>query len=203
MNSASRRSIATLLLSTTLTLLPGAAVAAGAVFIKGGAMRLLDNRQTFDTPLHVPYGVDLDDVSNKTLNIGWEKRFRHGLAVGTEYVGYRNKFTSSAPSATGKAETDAFLVVAKKYFFDGGRFHPYVGGGIGTGVTHVGNTYSGGLIDDTNISFLLHAVIGMELRVDNLSFVLEARHLNFSVSDVDVEYDPTATGMFLGVGFNW
>jgi opacity protein-like surface antigen len=203
MNAASRRSIATLLLSTTLTLLPGAAVAAGVVFIKGGAMRLLDNRQTFEAPLHVSYGVDLDDVSYKTFNIGWEKRFRHGLAVGTEYVGYRNKFTSSAPSATGKADTDVLLVVAKKYFFDSGRFHPYVGGGIGTGVTDVSNTYSGGLIDDTNVAFLLHAVIGMELRVDNLSFVLEAKHLNFAVSNIDVEYNPTATGIFLGAGLNW
>lgn len=203
MNFASRRSVATLLFSTALALLPGSAMAAGAVFIKGGAMRLLDSNQTFEAPLHVPYGVNLDDVSYKTLNIGWEKRFRHGLAVGTEYVGYQNKFTSSAPSATGKAETNALLVVAKKYFFDSGRFHPYIGGGIGTGVTDVSNTYSGGLIDDTNIAFLLHAVIGMELRVDNLSFVLEAKHMNFDVSDSHVEYDPTATGLFLGVGFNW
>lgn len=203
MNSAGRRSVAILRFSVVLALLPGAAQAAGAIFIKGGAMRLVGNDQTFEAPLHVPYRVNLDDVSQKALNIGWEKRFRHGLAVGTEYLGYQNKFTSSAPAATGKAITHAFTAVAKKYFFDGGRFHPYVGGGIGTGITDVKNTYSGGSIDDTNISLLLHAVIGMELRVDNLSLVLEARHMNFDVADVDVEYDPTATGMFLGVGLNW
>lgn len=56
---------------------------------------------------------------------------------------------------------------------------------------------------DFNTSILLHAMFGVELRIDHLSFLLEAKHMMFNIRHVDVEYDPTANGMFLGVGFNW
>lgn len=205
MNSACRRSVATLLLSTALAVLPGSAVAAGVVFIKGGAMHLMDNSQSFDTPAHIPENVTLDETSYKTINAGWELRLRHGWAVGTEYLGYNHRFTSSAsPSARGTAETDAFMVSGKKYFFNSGNFYPYVGGGFGIGFTDISNEGSGGQIEmDLNTSILLHAMLGVELRIDHLSFLLEAKHMKFDIRHIDVEYDPTATGMFLGVGFNW
>jgi hypothetical protein len=41
----------------------------------------------------------------------------------------------------------------------------------------------------------------MELRFDNLSFMLEAKHIYFNVDSN--QYDPTATGVLAGMGFNW
>jgi hypothetical protein len=194
---------ATLFFLAALAVSPGAAAAGGAAYIKGGAMRLLDNGQAFDTPTHIPVSVNLDDISYRTIGFGWEKRLRHGWAVGTEYLNFRNRFTPSASPITGIAETHAFQVVAKKYFFDSGIFHPYVGGGFGTGYTDIDNTDGGGVILDQYLSVLLHVALGMELRIDHLSFMLEVKHMYFGVSDNDVEYDPSATGVLLGMGFNW
>ena len=96
------------------------------------------------------------------------------------------------------------MVSGKKYFFDSGNFHPYVGGGIGIGLTDISNNRNGGSINRLNTPLFLHAVLGIELRVNNLSIMLETRHLEFNRDNsFDVEYDPTANGVLLGVGFNW
>ncbi|MCK7579438.1 MAG: hypothetical protein MZV65_29415 [Chromatiales bacterium] len=50
---------------------------------------------------------------------------------------------------------------------------------------------------------MLSAVIGVELRFDNLAFTLEAKHLYHDIESGGNEYDPTATGVFAGVGFTW
>ena len=198
------RCAAFLLLIATIALSPNAAAVGGAIFIKGGSMRLLDDSQAFDTARHIPVNVSLDENSYKAIGVAWELRFRRGWAVGAEYLGYDHRFTPSAsPSARGSALTDAFMVTAKKYFINRGIFHPYVGGGIGLAHTDVSNNRNGGTIDDLNFSVLLHATLGMELRIDNLSLIMEVKHINPAVSDVEVEYNPTATGVLLGVGFNW
>lgn len=184
----------------------GGVVTGGAIFIKGGAMRLQKDTQVFDeSPLPTLITVDLDDVSYKTINLGWEIRFRHGWSVGTEYLGYRHRFAPPAsPFAQGTAVTKTLMVSGRKYFLDSGHFHPYVGGGIGIGETDISNNRNGGSIDRLDTALFLHAVLGVELRVNNMGLMLEARHLSFNRDNShDVEYDPSATGVLLGVGLNW
>ena len=202
MNSACRRTVAPLLFSTALAMLPGSAVAGGAGYFNGGAMNLEKDEQRFRTNTTGTDDVTLDDISRQSLGLGWEIRFRHGWAVGIEYLCYVHRFTSSAtPAARGEAVTDAGLVTAKKYFLDNGKFHPYVGGGFGFGDSDVYNTRSGGLVDELDSSPILHAVLGMELRVDYLSFMLEARTLAFESRHLG--FEASATGVLLGVGYIW
>lgn len=204
MLATSVRLAAGLLLAVAIALPSSAFAAGGAIFIKGGSMFLQDDNQLFDTPTHVPVNVGLNNSSYKAIDVSWEIRFGRGWAVGTEYLGYDHRFTPSAtPAARGVALTDAFMVSAKKYFLDSGKFHPYVGAGFGLGLTDISNNRNGGTINDLNASAFVHAMLGVELRVDNLSFLLEAKTLYFDNSTVDVEYDPTASGIFLGAGFNW
>ena len=205
MLATSVRFAAGLLLAVAIAL-PSSAVfaAGGAIFVKGGRMLLQDDSQLFDTPTHVPVSVGLNNNSYRAIDVSWEIRFGRGWAVGTEYLGYDHRFTPIAtPAARGVALTDAFMVTAKKYFLARGMFHPYLGAGIGLGLTDISNHRNGGTIDDTNVSALVHAMLGVELRIDNLSFLLEAKTLYFDNSTNDVEYDPTASGVFLGAGFNW
>lgn len=202
---------AALLLLATLAVPPGAAVAGGivaggAIYIKGGAMRLQHDSQVFDeSPLPTLITVNLEDTSSRTINVGWEIRFRRGWAVGTEYLGYRHQFTPPAsPAAQGTATTKALMVSGRKYFFDSGNFYPYVGGGIGIGETEINNRRNAGSVDRFDTSLFLHVVLGIEARFNNMSIMLEARHLAFDRDNsVDVEYDPSVSGVLLGVGFNW
>src|SRR4030066_785872 len=66
MPSACIRFAPALLLSAVLALLPGAAAAGGALFIKGGALRLQDDGQMIDLQQR-----NLDDTSHSTLAFGW------------------------------------------------------------------------------------------------------------------------------------
>lgn len=193
-----------LLLAVTIALPSSVFAAGGAIFIKGGSMFLQDDNQLFDTLTHIPVSVNLNNKSYRAIDVSWEIRFGRGWAIGTEYLGYDHRFTPIAtPAARGIALTDAFMVSAKRYFLNSGKFHPYLGTGVGLGITNISNNRDGGTIDDTNASIFVHAMLGVELRVDNLSFLLEAKTLFFDNSTNNVEYDPTARGILLGAGFNW
>lgn len=198
MHSARTRSAAAVLLSAALAMLPGTAAAGGAFFIKGGAMRLQDDGQVIDALQR-----NLDDTSYKTIGIGWEARKQHGLAFSIEYLNYRNEFTPPASPSTGEAKTHVLQFGAKKYFIDSGVFHPYLGAGIGIGRTNTSYPSGGSSLTDEEFAIVLHAALGMELRFDNLSFTLEAKHFYFDVEGNGNQYDPTATGVLVGMGFNW
>jgi outer membrane protein W len=193
MHSACTRSAAALLLSAALVMLPGTAAAGGAFFIKGGAMRLQDDTQMIDLQQR-----SLDDTSYSTLAFSWEVRKRNGVALGMEFLTYRNEFTPPA-AQPGEAKAIALQFVGKKYFIDSGVFHPYVGGGIGAGRTNV----SYGSYSDEEFALVLQVLLGFELRFDNLSFVLEGKHLYHDIEGGGNEYNPTATGVFAGMGINW
>ncbi|HJX18153.1 MAG TPA: hypothetical protein VJ437_08150 [Acidiferrobacterales bacterium] len=197
MHSACIRFAPALLLSAVLVLLPGAAAAGGALFIKGGALRLQDDGQMIDLQQR-----NLDDTSHSTLAFGWEVRKKSGVALGMEFLTYRNEFTLPA-AEPGEAKTVALQFVGKKYFIDGGVFHPYVGGGIGGGRTNVSYISGGTEYSDEEYTLAMQFLLGFELRFDNLSFVLEGKHLYHDIESGGNEYDPTATGIFAGMGINW
>jgi hypothetical protein len=197
MHSTCNRSVAALVLSAALVMLPGTAAAGGAFFIKGGALRLQDDGQVIDMQQR-----NLDDTSFSTLAFNWEVRKRGGVALGMEFLTYRNEFTPPA-AQPGEAKTVALQFVGKKYFIDGGIFHPYVGGGIGGGRTNVTYTSGGTEFSDEEYTLVMQIMLGFELRFDNLSFVLEGKHLYHDIEGGGNEYDPTASGVFAGMGINW
>ena len=208
MESAYTRSTALLLILAVLVVLPttaaaGSAVPGGAMYIKGGSVQVQDTTQVFSNSAKSLIDVGLNAMSSRTLNVGWELRLRQGWAVGTEYLAYDNRFTPQGSTIPGTAETRALMVTGKKYFLADGHFHPYVGGGIGTGATDVSNSRAGGIVDDYNIHILLHALLGVELRIDDLSILLEARTLQYVVAHDKIDYNPSGTSVLLGVGFNW
>jgi len=193
MHSACTRFVSALLLSAALVMIPGTAAAGGALFIKGGAMRLQDDSQMINLAPR-----NLDETSYSTLAFSWEVRQKSGVALGMEFLTYRNEFTPPA-AEPGEAKTIALQFVGKKYFIDGGVFHPYVGGGVGVGRTNV----SYGAFSDEEFTLAIQVLLGFELRFDNLSFVLEGKHLYHDIESGGNEYDPTATGVFAGMGINW
>ena len=176
-----------------LAVLPAMAQAGGAFLMKGGVMRLTDNTQTLET---VPR--ELDDTSNRTLAFNIEGRQRNGMAFGAEYIIYEHDFTPPTAQA-GVAKTQALQFLAKKYFIEGGPVHPYIGAGVGVGQTDV--SYTG--FSDKEYTLAIQALVGLELRFDNLSVLAEVKHLYHDIESGGNEYNPTATGLFVGMGFNW
>ncbi len=193
MHMDSSRTAAALLFLAMFALLPATAAAGGAIFLKGGAMRLQDDGQMLDLAQR-----SLDEISQSTLAFSWEARKKNGVALGMEFLTYRNEFTPPA-AQPGEAKTIALQFVGKKYFIDGGVFHPYVGAGVGVGRTNV--SYAG--FSDEEYTLAIQILLGFELRFDNLSFILEGKHLYHDIESGGNEYDPTATGVFAGMGINW
>ncbi len=185
------------LVTGLFAVLPVVAQAGGAFLMKGGAMRLSDNTQVLDLALR-----NLDDTSNGTLALNLEGRKRNGVAFGVEYLTYRHDFTPPTAEA-GEAKTQSLQFLAKKYFIDAGPVHPYVGAGVGVGRTNVTHTTAGIPFSDEEFTLAIQALLGLELRFDNLSFLAEVKHLYHDIESGGNEYDPTATGLFVGIGFNW
>ena len=185
------------LLIPLFALLPVLAQAGGAFVVKGGTMRLSDDRQILDLA-----NRELEENSNGTIAFNIEARKRNGVALGFEYINYRNDFTSPL-GESGEARTQTAQFLGKKYFIDGGPVHPYIGIGIGAGKTNVDHTGAGPAFTDQEFTLALQALVGLELRFDNLSFLAEVKHLYHDIESGGNEYDPTATGLFVGMGFNW
>jgi hypothetical protein len=185
-------------LTAALLALPAVTEAGGIFLFKGGALRLADDSQTLDLAPR-----NLDEESMGTLALSIEARKKNGVAFGAEFVTYRNEFTPPTAPGPGEARTRVLQFVGKKYFSPTDVFHPYFGAGIGVGNTEVTFTSGGVSFSDEEFTLALQAVVGFELRFDNLSFVLEAKHLYHDIEGGGNEFDPTSTGAFVGLGFNW
>jgi len=179
-----------------LSIVSAPALAGGAMLFKLGGMHLMDDRQSIDFVER-----DFDATSKTAYGIQLEHRFKKGIAIGVEYNFYRHEY-SPPSSPSGTAETRAIMVSAKKYFGNEGVLHPYFGFGIGIGRTNVDH---GGLTPytDEELTTPIQFVAGLEFRVDNLSFLVEAKHIHHEIESGGNEYNPTATGVFAGFGFNW
>jgi opacity protein-like surface antigen len=185
------------LLAVLFLALPLPSLADGAFLLKLGRMQLRDANQMLGFA-----NRDFDASSYDTFAMLVEHRLRKsGIGLGFEYVIYRNDYTPpAAPSGT--AETRAMLFAARKYFAPGGNVHPYIGLGVGFGNTTVEH---GGLTpySDEEFTTVFQGVAGVEFRAENFSMMLEVRHLYHDKEQGIDEYDPSATGVFLGFGFNW
>lgn len=178
-----------------IALSPAMAQAGGAFIIKGGVARLAD-----DTQMVGSTQLTMDESSSRAIAINVEGRKHNGMAFGGEYLTYRHDY-SFPVSQTGEARTQTLQFLAKKYFIKDGLLHPYIGIGIGFGWADI--TSSAGLTSDIEVGIGAQALVGIELRFDNLSFQAEVKQLYFDIDGSGNNYDPTATGAFVGLGFNW
>lgn len=191
------RSRAVFAVTLLMSALPVAAEAAGALIFKLGSMQLRDENQNFGL-----LDRNLDSGSQTAYGAMLEHRMRKGgVGIGVEYAFYRHEYSPPA-SPAGTAETRAIMVSARKYFIDEGVVHPFIGFGVGLGRTNVSHgtptPYS-----DEEFTTPFQVVAGVEFRTDNLSFMIEAKHIYHDIESGGNEYNPTATGIFAGFGFNW
>lgn len=192
-----KSSRAVLALTLLMSVLPVAAEAAGAFMFKLGSMQLRDDSQILGLQERT-----LDSGSQTAYGALLEHRFRKGgVGLGVEYAFYRHEYSPPA-SPAGTAETRAIMVSARKYFINEGGVHPFIGFGVGIGRTNVDHG-TPVPYNDEELTTPFQVVAGVEFRTDNLSFLVEAKHIYHDIESGGNEYNPTATGIFAGFGFNW
>jgi len=175
----------------------GQVLADGAVMVKGGVVKLADDTQIVDG-----YNTVHDDTSNRTFSVSFEHRSRrNGMGFGVEYSNYQHDFTNSLGD-NGETETHILQFVARKYFFYKSLVRPFVGLGVGWGVTHAEYRQSGFTYDDYTGAFVLQANGGVEFKIDNFSLMIEAKRFWHEPGSSN-DYNATATAVLGGIGFNW
>jgi Outer membrane protein beta-barrel domain len=191
-----RRLSALLVLVLGLSCLSPVAWADGAFLFKLGNLQLRDTTQTLD--------IDHEFERNSASAYGAmvEHRFRRsGIGIGAEYALYRHEYTPPG-DPKGMAETRALMFSARKYFLYDKPVRPFIGFGLGIGRTRIDNA-GPTPYNDKEFTTVFQGTAGVEFRIENLSIMVEVRHLQHDIEGGGNEYDPTATGLFAGFGLNW
>jgi opacity protein-like surface antigen len=185
-----------LLIALLFALAPGIASAGGAFLAKGGLVRLADDTQSLDASQLRTF----DETSQSTLGLSIEARKRDGVTFGAEFLTFRHDFTPPIADP-GEGRVWVMQFMGKKYFIDQGPFHPFIGAGLGPARVRYSYNNAGTKYSDDDIVLTLNATVGLELRFDNLSFMLEARNMYFDTESG--KYDPSGVAVLAGFGFNW
>jgi opacity protein-like surface antigen len=167
------------------------------------------------------------DLSSQTRNLesgqssgggfalALEWRFSYGFALGVEYFDYQHAYTPPAENppflpSNGEASVSIKALTLRKYFGEpGGIFYPYVGLGYGTADIETSHPLFGAppVYDYESDSYSATAYLvsaGLEMRFfptkkRHLGVVIEAKHMGYDTIGEN-RYDPTAMGIFVGVG---
>ena len=185
-----------LLIALLFALAPGIASAGGAFLAKGGVVRLADDTQSLDAAQMRTF----DETSQSTMGLSIEARKRSGVTFGAEFLTFRHDFTPPFADP-GEGRVWVLQFIGKKYFFDQGPVHPFIGAGLGPARVRYSYNNAGNKYSDDDIVLTLNATVGLELRFDNLSFMLEARNMYFDTESG--KYDPSGVAVLAGFGFNW
>ena len=166
-----------------------------AFYIKGGLTKLMDNSQTLDSTPRT-----LDDAGAGTYGFLFEHRLRRNIALGVEYFSYNMDFLPPDTTGHGVATTRTVQFIAKKYFGER-MFRPYFG--VGIGIAHTSVDYGSGSWEDDDIGVAGQVALGFELRFEELGLQVEAKRQFSDMGTSNSGYDPSAAGVFVGIGFNW
>lgn len=176
-------------------LVPVAAQAGDAFYLKGGFTRITDNTQTLDNQART-----LDTDSTGTYGLLFEHRTRRDIALGVEYFNYRNDFLPPNTTGAGVATTRSVQFVVKKYLGQD-VFHPFFGLGVGIARTTV--DYGAGAWNDEDAGLAMQATLGLDLRFHEMGLMFEAKRLVYDMDNSFSSYNPSAIALFAGIGFNW
>jgi len=163
------------------------------LMIKSGRMELADETQTIDVLPRT-----FSDKSDRTFGLGWEIRNINNVGLGMEYVTYEHEFTPA--TIDGYAKTQLLMFSARKYFAPSKMFLPFLGIGLGYGLTK----YDDGIGDaDHDLNYALQVTGGFELQfAEDFGIFLEAKGVASGTDgERDNEFDFSSTGLMAGISF--
>jgi outer membrane protein W len=145
-----------------------------AVIPKAGVFKLATTSQTLG-------GVQAsyDKTSKPALALELEFRHLRGFAVGAEVLYYKNDLTVPGAALAGD-QTVFGAMFNGKYYFGGesGRFHPFLGAGVGFSSAKFGGDFQGSASGPA-----FQGMLGVDYRFGDVGVYLEYKYLSSTASD--------------------
>lgn len=167
-----------------------------ALILKTGSINLSSRSQTLQTTTGtVP--VDFDSKASSPFGLEGEWRIHdgNGLAVGIEYLHYRNQLTATGTALTSTMDVTGVLVNGKKYFAPGGIYHPYLGVGVGAASAN----FSGSAVTGDTADFAIQVMGGLEMRWQQFGVYTELKSFSAKTKDsAGNKVNAGSRGVFVG-----
>ncbi|HKW39285.1 MAG TPA: outer membrane beta-barrel protein [Burkholderiales bacterium] len=145
-----------------------------AIIPKAGVVKLATTSQTLG-------GVQASYDKTSKPALGLELEFRHlrGFAVGAEVLYYKNDLTVPGAALAGD-QTVFGAMFNGKYYFGGesGRFHPFLGAGVGFSSAKFGGDFQGSASGPA-----FQGMLGVDYRFGDIGVYLEYKYLSSTASD--------------------
>lgn len=146
-------------------------------------------------------------ATNVAYGAEGEWRFQNGFALGVEFMGHGQEYTTTGASGSGEMAVTSLLFNAKKYFRPSKVVQPYLGVGLGSMVTDFSPGDSGGTagITGSAVGFAFQGMAGVAFLWRHLGIYTELKYVNAKTEGTDAitgnkeTVDTSGIGLFGGL----
>ena len=172
---------------------------------KVGSFSLASDAQT------VLGGARTFAATNVAYGIEGEWRFRSGFAVGLEFFGHSQEYTTDGFSGSGEMTATNLLFNFKKYFRPSAVVQPYLGVGFGSTIADFSPGSSSGIsgITGTIGGFAVQGMAGVAFRWRHVGIYTEFKYVSAEAEGTDSftglseSVDLSGTGLFAGMNVHF
>lgn len=167
----------------------------GSFTLASESQRILGSTRSFSAT-NVAYGAE------------GEWRFQNGFALGLEFMGHGQEYSTTGATGSGDMTVTSLLFNAKKYFRPSKVFQPYLGAGLGSMVTDFSPGDSGGTagITGSAVGFAFQGMAGVAFRWRHFGIYSEIKYVSAETEGTDAvsgtKETVDASGIGLFGGFN-
>jgi len=170
----------------------------GSFTLASDAQTILGGARTF-AATNVAYGIE------------GEWRFRSGFAVGLEFFGHSQEYTTDGATGSGEMAATNLLFNFKKYFRPSAVVQPYLGVGFGSTVADFSPGSSSGVsgITGTVGGFAVQGMAGVAFRWRHVGIYTEFKYVSAEAEGTDSftglseSVDLSGTGFFAGMNVHF
>lgn len=166
----------------------------GQFTLASESQTILGNSRSFSAT-NVAYGAE------------GEWRFQNGFALGIEFMGHSQEYSTTGFAGSGEMAVTSLLFNAKKYFRPSKVVQPYIGLGLGSTVTDFSPGDGGAVgITGSAVGFAFQGMTGVAFRWRHLGIYSEIKYVSAETEGTDAitgnKETVDASGIGLFGGFN-
>lgn len=141
-------------------------------------------------------------ATNVAYGVEGEWRFQNGFALGVEFLGHGQEYSTAGATGSGDMTVTSFLFNAKKYFRPAKMVQPYFGVGIGSTATDfsAGDSSGAAGITGSAVGFAFQGMAGVALRWRHVGIYSELKYVNAETEGTDALTGTKETVDVSGIG---